>query len=175
MRARLELFFIGSLLHLQVTHSFLPAIPLIVPRVTRFDNRVEVQQLFVPNSPLNNSAENESERDEVKSSPNIFLEEASLQGAKKIKALSIEERTKRAMLAEAVEDEMTILEDELEELLGEDGMPLEDDLRDKVESLARQIKGLREQYQLLVSGADSLTLDLFDAQNNSDDEFGILQ
>lgn len=164
MRARLELLLIGFSLNFQVTHSFLPSVFHIV----------EVPSLVVLKSGCN-SAEDEFERDEVKCSPDAFLEEASLKGAEIVKALSIEERTKRAMLAEAVEDQMALLEDELDELLGEDGMPLEVEFRDKIEALARQIKGLREQYQLLVSGGGCPTVDPFDTQNKSDDQFDIFQ
>jgi len=193
MRARFDVLFVGSVLQLHVTHAFLPATPLTTvsratqPHTTSYD--IPQQPAIAPKSSLNNSAEqHESEREttttndasddkKCSSSPNnTFLEEAALRGAAKIKALSIEERTKRAMLAEAVEDQMTILEDELEDLLGEDGMPRNVESREDVEALARQIKGLREQYQLLVSGAGSLTVELFDdAQNSSDDEFGVLQ
>jgi len=195
MRARFDVFFVGSVLQLHVTHAFLPATPLTTvssratqPDTTSYDVPQQ-QPAIAPKSSLHNSAEqHESEREttttndasddkKCSSSPNnTFLEEAALRGAAKIKALSIEERTKRAMLAEAVEDQMTILEDELEDLLGEDGMPRNVESREDVEALARQIKGLREQYQLLVSGAGSLTVELFDdAQNSSDDEFGVLQ
>ena len=46
-----------------------------------------------------------------------FMEEASRKGAEKVKAMSIEERTRRAMLAEAVEDRIFSLYDDLEGLL----------------------------------------------------------
>eukprot|EP00288_Rhodomonas_lens_P019990 CAMPEP_0177690906 /NCGR_PEP_ID=MMETSP0484_2-20121128/1020_1 /TAXON_ID=354590 /ORGANISM="Rhodomonas lens, Strain RHODO" /LENGTH=87 /DNA_ID=CAMNT_0019201489 /DNA_START=163 /DNA_END=426 /DNA_ORIENTATION=+ len=49
----------------------------------------------------------------------FFLEEASRRGAKKIAALSVEERVKRAMMAEEAEDRMSLMYDELEGLLGE--------------------------------------------------------
>jgi len=161
----LELVYMGFFSNLQIAHTFLPAV----------SHTVKIPTLVALNSGRN-SAENEFERDEVKNCPpDAFLEEASLKGAEKIRALSIEERTKRAMLAEVVEDQMTLLEDELDELLGEDGMPLEVELRDKVEALARQIKGLREQYQLLVSGGEASIVDISDTQTNSDGQFGVFQ
>ena len=45
-------------------------------------------------------------------------------GAQKLRNMSIEERTKRAMLAEAAADRMILLSDELNALLGNDGTPL---------------------------------------------------
>eukprot|EP00288_Rhodomonas_lens_P003803 CAMPEP_0177743796 /NCGR_PEP_ID=MMETSP0484_2-20121128/29385_1 /TAXON_ID=354590 /ORGANISM="Rhodomonas lens, Strain RHODO" /LENGTH=107 /DNA_ID=CAMNT_0019258219 /DNA_START=163 /DNA_END=486 /DNA_ORIENTATION=+ len=84
----------------------------------------------------------------------FFLEEASRRGAKKIAALSVEERVKRAMMAEEAEDRMSLMYDELEGLLGENGMPKRVEDREKVEVLARQIKEARQLYLSLVTGED---------------------
>jgi len=96
-----------------------------------------------------------------------FLENEAKAGAEKIRKMSIEERTKRAMLAEAHEDRMVTLSDELEELLGEDGMPLKDEYREEVEALARQIKASQEQYSALVNGEES---PLLNALNGPEEE-----
>mmetsp|Transcript_14750 Transcript_14750/g.22352 ORF Transcript_14750/g.22352 Transcript_14750/m.22352 type:complete len:187 (+) Transcript_14750:191-751(+) len=90
-----------------------------------------------------------------------FLEESSRSGYHKVKSMSIEERTQRAMLAEAAEDRVVMLSDELELLLGEDGMPLTVEDREEVTILAKQIKASREQYSRLVNGEDCSSLDMF--------------
>jgi hypothetical protein len=98
-----------------------------------------------------------------------FLEQASLNGADKIREMSIEERTRRAMLAEAAEDRIISLSIELESLLGEDGLPSKVEDRDEVVNIARQIKGCQEQYNQLVTGEDSSTLNMLNAESNSFD------
>lgn len=102
-------------------------------------------------------------------SKNDFFEEAARQGAEKVKKMSIAERTKRAMLAEAAEDRMVILYDNLEELLGEDGLPSSVENRNEVEVLAREIKSLRQEYHVLVSGGPSPMLDSIDGTGNGRD------
>ena len=92
----------------------------------------------------NNSNQDQSQEE--------FLEGEALAGAERVRSMSIEERTKRAMLAEAVEDRMTALTDELDALLGEDGMPRNVEDREEVVTLAQQIKDAQEQYKALVNG-----------------------
>ena len=75
--------------------------------------------------------------------------------------MSIEERTRRAMLAEAAEDRIVMLSDELDKLLGDDGMPKTVEDREEVTILATQIKALREQYKSLVNGGESQSLGMF--------------
>ena len=48
------------------------------------------------------------------------------------------------MLAEAAEDRMIFLSDELDALLGEDGTPLKAEYREEVVTLAQQIKAVQE-------------------------------
>lgn len=101
-----------------------------------------------------------SDNDErVKKETNKFLERNSMNGADMIRTLSIEERAKRAMLAEAVEDRMIILSEELDNLLGEDGMPKKKESREEVLNLASQIKAQQEQYRQLVMGERNVLLD----------------
>ena len=88
-----------------------------------------------------------------------FMEEASRKGAKKVKEMSVEERTKRAMLAEAVEDRIFTMYDDLEGLL-QDGVPATDEDRDEISSLAKQIKASQSQYENLVSGKPSAMLNI---------------
>ncbi len=79
-----------------------------------------------------------------------------------MKEMSIEERTRRAMLAEAAEDRIIMLSEELDKLLGDDGMPLTVEDREEVTILASQIKASREQYKTLVNGGESPSLEMFD-------------
>ena len=85
------------------------------------------------------------------------MEQASLKGAAKIRAMSIEERTKRAMLAEAVEDRIFSMYDEIEARL-QGGVPTTDEDRNEIKSLAKEIKASQSQYENLVSGKPSAML-----------------
>jgi hypothetical protein len=86
-----------------------------------------------------------------------FMENASAKGADKVREMSVEERTRRAMLAEAVEDRIFSMYDDLEGLL-QDGVPANDEDRDEIQSLAREIKASQSQYENLVSGEASAIL-----------------
>lgn len=90
-----------------------------------------------------------------------FMEEASLKGAAKVREMSIEERTKRAMLAEAVEDRVFQMYDNLEVLL-KDGVPATEEDREEISKLAKQIKASQAQYENLVSGEPSELLGTMD-------------
>jgi hypothetical protein len=120
-----------------------------------------------PNKGLfqSSSPEDSSERREI--SAEQFLEESSRSGYEKVKTMSIEERTKRAMLAEAAEDRVVSLSDELDLLLGEDGMPKRVEDREEVTILAQQIKASMDQYKRLVNGEDCEALDMFSAGSSS--------
>lgn len=101
-----------------------------------------------------------------------FMEEASLKGADKVKEMSISERTKRAMLAEAVEDRIFSLYDELEELMQQQDEPTNDDeeRRDDIRSLAKQIKASQTYYENLVSGEPSEMMDMMQSSESNSDE-----
>lgn len=92
-------------------------------------------------------------------SQEAFLESSAQSGAPEVRKMSIQERTQRSMLAEVAEDRMLSLSDELELLLGEDGLPKKDEYRDEVVALAQQIKASQEQYRALVNGEPSPLLD----------------
>ncbi len=94
-----------------------------------------------------------------------FLERESKNGADKVRAMSIEERTKRAMLAEAAEDRIMQFSDELDALLGEDGMPKSEDDREEVVRLCEQIKATQSQYSALVNGEESALLNALDGRD----------
>mmetsp|Transcript_8159 Transcript_8159/g.16606 ORF Transcript_8159/g.16606 Transcript_8159/m.16606 type:complete len:167 (-) Transcript_8159:727-1227(-) len=92
-----------------------------------------------------------------------FFEETALEGAAAVKAMSIEERTRRAMLAEAVEDRICNHYDDLEEILGQEGiLPESEEEREEITNIAKQIKVLQNDYKQLVSGERSAYLDGFD-------------
>lgn len=92
-----------------------------------------------------------------------FFEETALEGAAAVKAMSIEERTRRAMLAEAVEDRICNHYDDLEKILGQDGiLPDSEEEREEITNIAKQIKVLQNDYKQLVSGERSAYLDGFD-------------
>lgn len=92
-----------------------------------------------------------------------FFEETALEGADAVKAMSIEERTRRAMLAEQVEDRVCSLYDDLEVILGQDGtLPESEEEREEITNIAKQIKVLQNDYKQLVSGEKSQYLDGFD-------------
>ena len=89
------------------------------------------------------------------------MEELSRIGAERIASLSISERTKRAMLAEAIEDRIFDLTDELDSLIVDNTIPVEN--REKAVELAKQTKTLQIQYEELVSGKSSSVLDSLEA------------
>ena len=95
-----------------------------------------------------------------------FLEEASANGYDKIRSISIEERTRRAMLAEAAEDRMVALSDELDALFKQqdrdkmNGIGDDKSREEQVLEIARAIQTAEEQYQAMVNGDDSPFIDL---------------
>lgn len=90
------------------------------------------------------------------------MESASLAGAEEISKLDIHERTKRAMLAEAVEDRIFEMVDELEALTKANGgvENLSDEVRGEAVELAKQVKASQIQYDDLVNGRPSSLLEL---------------
>ena len=90
------------------------------------------------------------------------MEIASMAGAKAIAKLDVHERTKRAMLAEAVEDRIFELVDELELIVAKNNGELSGDAREEAVELAKQTKALQLQYGDLVNGKPSSLLDLGD-------------
>jgi len=90
------------------------------------------------------------------------MERASIAGADEIRKLDINERTKRAMLAEAVEDRLFELVDDLDELVKKNGglENLSDEVKEEAVEMAKQTKALQVQYDDLVTGKPSSLLDL---------------
>jgi phosphoribosyl-ATP pyrophosphohydrolase len=104
-----------------------------------------------------------------------FVEETARQGAQRIAQLSVQERTQRAMLAEAVEDQMILLEEELETLWNtrvdqSSQQPTLDDKDVQVKDLVQEIQRLRDQYQTLVTGQPFAMLNIMKtALNDTND------
>jgi len=76
--------------------------------------------------------------------------------------MDIHERTKRAMLAEALEDRIFEIVDELEVLTKANGglENLSDEVRNEAVELAKQVKASQKQYDDLVNGRPSSLLGL---------------
>ena len=114
-----------------------------------------------PNDGENNDEQQEQQQEPLQKKQERLLEELSSNGADKIAKLDIQERTKRAMLAEQVEDRIFELSDELEEMFDENYL-LPEANREQAVELAKQTKSLQLQYQELVSGKPSKILDALD-------------
>ena len=90
------------------------------------------------------------------------MEMSSLAGAQAIAKLDLEERTKRAMLAEVIEDRIFELVDELELFVAQNNGLLDasDDIRMRAMEMAKETKSLQLQYDDLVNGRPSIILNL---------------
>ena len=105
---------------------------------------------------------NEGQLSSVQKGQEKKLEMSSIKGADEIRQIDIQERTKRAMLAEAAEDRIFELVDELDLLVKRNGGidNLSDDARAEAVELAKQTNALQIQYDDLVSGKPSQLLDM---------------
>ncbi|KAG7344157.1 hypothetical protein IV203_022165 [Nitzschia inconspicua] len=88
--------------------------------------------------------------------PTNWVEEWAMEGAKKIAALNVQERTQRTLLAEMAEDKIYELNIALEKLIDEDTGEILD--LDQAKDIAFQTRSLQEQYRLLVTGEPSSML-----------------
>jgi len=122
-------------------------------------------------SNINNSKKPMAGVHPQKESQELFMEVLSARGAARIARLSIPERAKRALLAEAVEDQIFANTEELERIMlqeadDDDGsgtrLPVEQ-RRQAVVEIASQTKTLQVQYQELVSGESSSVLNAMEA------------
>jgi len=171
----LELWLLLTLSYFHVTQSFLTAAPSKISRTPPCDGS-QLRPFIALVSALHDTVDDEFEQDKVASSTELFLEETSLHAAETTKLLSIEERTKRVLLAETVEDQIAMMEDELDELLDEDRIPLKIELSDQVVQLAVQIKKHKEKYELIVSGEDYIVSEnSIDVKRDLDNNFGNFQ
>lgn len=161
------LTFLSAFVTLCTTNSFsLSEIPLSsCTRISGIGSRSTItgKALF-----QSSSSEDGSEKKRI--SHEQFLEESSREGYQEVKSMSIEERARRAMLAEAAEDRVVLLSDKLELLLGEDGMPKTVEDREEVAILAAEIKSSMQEYENLVNGKDCPALDMFNLESSSSEE-----
>jgi hypothetical protein len=104
-----------------------------------------------------------------------YMEAMSLQGAEEIAKMNISERASRALLAEAMEDRIFQLQDDLEELSGGQ-VPVDESVKAQCVDIAKDIRRFQIQYNDLVSGAPSELLDSMKSwkteQNNNVDADG---
>ena len=96
----------------------------------------------------------------------LLIEEIASMGAENIANLSISERAKRALLAEAIEDRIFRLTEELEVMVGADGSVDERNKEAAMET-ARTVKELQQQYAELVTGGPSSVLTALDSLGDS--------
>lgn len=170
------------------SHAFSP--PVILP--TTRPSLAVVRHSAATTTTINDDNDgddiiNDTNNDnETKNSPNYstreaeiaVMEELSRLGADKIATMNVAERTKRAFLAEAVEDRIFVLQEQLEMLVGNGPTRMAQADRDTAVALARQTKVLQGQYQALVRGEPSALLGSLEAvtsttsnaTRNDDDE-----
>jgi len=101
-----------------------------------------------------------------KKEQNEFMEEACQEGSAQVGKMSVEERTKRAMLAELLEDEIFIMTEELEEIVQQQPQSQIMSQEETVlllQSKAQLIKVKQIQYQALVTGEPSSLLTTLDS------------
>lgn len=95
-----------------------------------------------------------------------LFEGLAAQGAARIAAMDVDERTKRAMLAEAVEDRIYQMQDDLEQLVPDPTRLPTGRLREQCVELAQSIRHAQSQYQELVSGGVSDMLQQLEGLGN---------
>lgn len=99
-----------------------------------------------------------------------FLEQLSQRGSDQVAKMSIAERAKRAMLAEAIEDNILAKEIQLEELIGENCiLPTDPELLQQCKDISLQIMEAQKQYEALVTGGASVLLSSLESLGNDND------
>jgi hypothetical protein len=97
-------------------------------------------------------------------SRDLFLEQITKRGSEEIAKMSVSERAKRAMLAEAVEDNIVSKEIQLGEILGDSGViPSDPNLLEQCRDISMQIREAQLQYEALVTGKSSALLNTFES------------
>lgn len=147
-----------SLVVISGTHSFTPS-----PNTKQsLDVRGTCQGLIMSSLDDNNNNNSEGQQSPAQKQQQKRMEKSSIAGAEAIRKIDIEERTKRAMLAEAVEDRIFDLADDLDLLVKRNGgvENLSEDVREEAVELAKQTKALQVQYDDLVNGGPSQLLEM---------------
>jgi len=111
---------------------------------------------------LLSSSENNGDVSSAQREQERIMETASAEGAANIRKLDVHERTKRAMLAEKVEDRIFEYTEQLEQLIEtNNGIEnLSREAKSEAQEIAKQTRALQIQYDDLVNGRPSLLLDL---------------
>jgi hypothetical protein len=141
--------------------------PLSSSSIGRTQRTTSPSRSILPSSSSNNNADNLSFPEEPsggQKQQEMMFEAASASGADVISKMTVPERAKRTMMAEALEDRIFELTETLEGLLDKSGMIAEAD-REQAMEIAKQTKGLQLQYNDLVSGKPSSILDSLEAMD----------
>lgn len=110
-----------------------------------------------------------SENDDIHTKE-AHLEQLSRLGSDKISKMSVAERAKRAMLAEAIEDSIFSKEIQLDEIMGESGtIPTDPELLQLCRDISIEIKEAQMQYEALVSGEQSALLNSLESLGINND------
>lgn len=97
------------------------------------------------------------------------LEQLSREGAARVREMDIAERTKRAMLAEQVEDGIFRMQEKLETLIPPSGI-VPEEVREECVEIAQQMRAMQGQYEALVSGKPSTMLSTIENLGKGGDE-----
>jgi hypothetical protein len=106
------------------------------------------------------------EKSETQRQQDMILENMSVKGAKAIASMEVPERAQRAILAEAVEDQIFELTEKLDGFVDANGMIAEES-KEKVMEIAKATKSLQIQYNDLVTGQKSPILDALNAMGDN--------
>eukprot|EP00543_Licmophora_paradoxa_P000075 CAMPEP_0202451872 /NCGR_PEP_ID=MMETSP1360-20130828/10198_1 /ASSEMBLY_ACC=CAM_ASM_000848 /TAXON_ID=515479 /ORGANISM="Licmophora paradoxa, Strain CCMP2313" /LENGTH=156 /DNA_ID=CAMNT_0049070539 /DNA_START=148 /DNA_END=618 /DNA_ORIENTATION=- len=112
---------------------------------------------------LSSSDVPDNEEYDPKKMQEALFEQLSKSGAANVAKMDVAERTKRAILAEAVEDRILLLEDDLEELIPSGIIPKDEKIREKAVEIAQTIRACQQDYSRLVNGEPSPLLDTLDS------------
>eukprot|EP01082_Thalassiosira_pseudonana_P003427 g3229.t1 g3229 contig12:1665069-1665512(+) len=147
-----------------MTMKYLTLIACLLVSNTHSFSQVPITTTRCNNIRLLSSSSNDDGQSSAKTQE-MRMEMSSLKGAKAISKLDINERTKRAMLAESVENRIFEITEVLEVLVKKNSGLLEGEAREEAVELAKQTKALQVQYDDLVSGRPSMLLDLEDERS----------
>merc|ERR1712232_1381400 len=105
----------------------------------------------------------------TRQSQELLMEQLSKLGADKIASLDIPERAKRALLAEAIEDRIFGLTEDLKRIVDENNgnLPVTEVDREKSLQIAQQTKALQLQYEELVKGEPSSLMQSLESLKSS--------
>jgi hypothetical protein len=106
---------------------------------------------------VSSSASDDKRFEDARKKQEEFMEAVSLSGADKIAKMNVSERTKRAMLAEAIENRIFQLQDDLDQLCG-GVVPDDETIKSQCVEIARNMRESQLQYNDLVTGEPSMVM-----------------